>query len=205
MANFNLDKTLEIAIENYAKKEPVLMAENADVEYKPESQVFIVPYFGKRYEVSFPQGQIRYVGQEGEVSINNKILLLHYLSNANGSHITGKRISFKELPNGAIYNDPFYKRTIQPMLSIFGNQASKLEELGEKLGGQPAGLGDFSITVPLFPRISVTYVIWEGDEEFPASGTVLFDETAKDYLPTEDNVVVASSVIWAFKAMISSK
>lgn len=204
MANFNLDKTLEVAVENFAQKEPGLMAENAGVAYKQESKVFIVPYFGKQYEISFPEGQVKYVGKEGEVSINNKILLLHYLSNSRGTAISGKKISFKELPNGAIYNDPFYRRTIQPMLSIFGSQAAKLEELGRKLGGEPAGLGDFSITMPLFPRISVTYVIWEGDEEFPASGTVLFDETAKDYLPTEDNVILASSVIWAFKAMATN-
>ena len=54
-------------------------------------------------------------------------------------------------------------------------------------------MGDAAIVMDVFPRLPLTYVIWEGDEEMPANGTILFDQTAQYYLPTEDLVVVAAA------------
>ena len=68
-----------------------------------------------------------------------------------------------------------------------------LTKVGEKLGIGFAKYGDTAVTMNVLPRIPVTYVIWEGDEEFPANATVLFDATAQYYLPTEDLVVAAAA------------
>ena len=39
-------------------------------------------------------------------------------------------------------------------------------------------------------------VVWRGDAEFPAEGKVLFDSSVSRYLPVEDIVVLAETVVW---------
>jgi hypothetical protein len=39
-------------------------------------------------------------------------------------------------------------------------------------------------------------VLWRGDAEFPAAGNLLFDDSVTEYLPVEDIVILAETVIW---------
>ncbi|MCL6560367.1 MAG: DUF3786 domain-containing protein, partial [Firmicutes bacterium] len=52
---------------------------------------------------------------------------------------------------------------------------------------------------PFFPLVPVTYVLWLGDDEFPASGTVLFDSTASTHLATEDYAFIAGMGVFELK------
>lgn len=202
MANYNLDKTWEVAKTIFQKKDPQEIAWKANVEYDPVARIFKVPFLGTTYLVKYPEGEVNFPESDAEVSITNRILILHYLTTANGQDLENKWISFKELPDGAIYNDPFTRRTIKPMLNIFSANPENLIKVAEKMGGKRAEFGDVSVTIPVFPQVAITYVIWEGDEEFPASGTVLFDGSAKSYLPTEDYALLSSTIIWGMKAMV---
>jgi hypothetical protein len=38
--------------------------------------------------------------------------------------------------------------------------------------------------------VALTWILWRGDDEFPAEGTVLMDRGIQDYLPVEDSVVL---------------
>ena len=49
--------------------------------------------------------------------------------------------------------------------------------------------GDASVEIMALKGIPLTYVVW-GAEDFPASASLLFDETASHYLPTEDLAVL---------------
>jgi len=39
-------------------------------------------------------------------------------------------------------------------------------------------------------------VVWRGDAEFPPDGNVLFDGSVSEYLPVEDTVILAETVVW---------
>jgi len=58
-------------------------------------------------------------------------------------------------------------------------------------------MGDFAVTIPVFPRVPVTLVFWKQDEEFEARLTILFDRTVIRYLPTED--IVLSTQMMAYR------
>ncbi|MDA8235439.1 MAG: DUF3786 domain-containing protein [Clostridia bacterium] len=202
MANYNLDKTLAVAQEKLKAKEPEIMAQLSSTEYNQDNKTFRVPFLGEEYLVQYPEGKVTLAGNETqEVSLQNQILILHYLVTASGQPIQNQYISFKELPDGAIYIDPFTKRTINPMLKLFGHDLDLFKTTAAKLGGEIKNLGHAGVTINVFPKVPITYVIWEGDDEFPASGNVLFDASAGSYLPTEDYAVVASQVIWTLKAL----
>ncbi|GAI34732.1 unnamed protein product, partial [marine sediment metagenome] len=41
-----------------------------------------------------------------------------------------------------------------------------------------------------------TLVLWRGDEEFPPSGSIMFDATISDYLSAEDITVLCQTIAW---------
>ena len=67
----------------------------------------------------------------------------------------------------------------------------RLSAAGKALGGKEEEYGNASFTLPAFPRLPITFILWEGDEDFPPSIKVLFDRSIHTYLPLEDIVVVS--------------
>lgn len=192
----NLEVAYNFAVEKLNQKDPVEIARNAGVEYNAEAKSFTVPYLGEKFFVSHPEGIVKPVEKSEGPPLTVMILILHYLVNANGAPVQGKWISFKELPDGAIYNEPFGRRAIKPMLNLFADKQEEFLRLAATLGGQQQKLGDVSVTITPFPRVPITFVIWGGDDEFPASGNILFDASAHCYLPTEDYAMMSGLIIY---------
>ncbi len=195
---FNLDTTLAIARQMLADRNPHEVCWRASVKYDEGAQEFIVPFLKKNYRVTYPSGEV-YHPEEKDVPLDTQILILHYLYHAEGVPLHHKWISFKELPSGQIYITPFHNRAIRPLIKYFGNNTSALIKAGLALGGEKKEFGDASVTIPVFPMVPVTYIVWEGDDEFPPSGNVLFDSSAPHYLPTEDYAVIGSKVVFELK------
>jgi hypothetical protein len=192
-----MELTLKKAVDVFLEKNPEEMSKNSNCIYDKDKNTFYVTCMGKDFEVIYPDGNICNIkDKDEEVPLIWEILILHYLAGAKGTPLQEKMISFKELPGGSIYIDPFNKRTLKPLLKIFGNCPEMIIEIGKKFNGKKSSLGDYSITINAFPNIPITYVIWEGDDEFPPSGNVLFDASAPDYLHTEDYAYLASFTVY---------
>lgn len=183
----------EKACAGLGDRNPAEMAANSGVNFNEEKSQFTFKYINDVYTVSYPQGKVKFAERQDEVQLTVKVVLLHYLLAATGRPLAGNLISFKEIPGGMIYLQPFNGRVLGGFKAIFGKKAELLVRVGEKIGGHTAKFGDAAITLDVLPRVPVTYVIWEGDEEFPANATALFDATAQYYLPTEDLVVAAAA------------
>lgn len=168
--------------------------------YSIKENALIVEFLGQRFKVGYPSGVFTPLQpSDGELPLPTQILILHYAANLSEPLEVGKFISFKELPGGAIYIKPFTGRAIDPLVRIFGSNPESLLQVAEQLGGQPNGLGDVGITYRVFPRVPVAFLLWRADDEFPASGNILFDASASLFLPTEDFAVLASTVVFGFK------
>ena len=125
-----------------------------------------------------------------------KIIMLHYLL-ANGPKTrSGRLIAYREAAPALFYEPNFYKRAVGPLVSCFGSIPEKLIETGESLGGVRETIGDASVTVDVLPHIPLTFVIWEGDDEFPPDGNILFDGTAKAWFNPEDLSVLAGAAVY---------
>jgi hypothetical protein len=159
-------------------------------------QIITLKYLNRTYRVTLPHIDVSLTDSEEEVPPRDKILILHYLIMAKGTPIADKPITFKELPEGINYFPPFSKRTIKPLVDHFGNEPHLLIDAAAILGGYKAGYGDVAATINAFPYVPITLVLWRGDEEFPPSGSIMFDATISDYLSAEDISVLCQTISW---------
>ncbi len=164
-------------------------------QYLDSPKAIVIEYLHQKYLITLANIGVSLMDKE-EVPIWDKIILLHYFTQAKGTPISNKLISFKELPEGAGYFPTFYNRAIKPLVTYFGNEPHRLPEMAKLLGGQEADYGDVSVTINALSRVPITLVLWRGDAELPPAGNVLFDSTISDYLPAEDINVLCETIAW---------
>ena len=167
------------------------MSRKAGVDYEKgrSGETIRLLLFSEPYQILFPQIEF-YSPSKTVVSLVMRILILHYLIRAGGNPLTGKWIAYKDIPGGLLYAGVFARRVTEPLQRRFGNSAKVFKEIGIRSGGQPIEIGDASFILHAFPRVPLQYVLWEGDEEFPASVQLLFDASIDHYLSLEDMVVL---------------
>jgi len=194
----NLQNAYQLSYDNACKQlaqrnDPEKIAVHSWTQFDGQKSIFSVKYLNETYHVSYPDGRVSFAGRENAVPVTAKIVILHYLLTVDEQTLTGEIISFKEVPGGMIYLQPFEGRVLGALKAIFGKNAALLEKAAEKISGRKSGYGDGSVTIDILPKLPVTYVIWEGDEEVKPNGTVLFDASVQYCLPTEDLVVACAA------------
>lgn len=183
----------KLACKELAKRNPAQICLNAAVSFSAEEDTFHVKYLSRVYQIDSKTGAVVGLDFGEEVPVTVKVLLLHYLLNAGNRPLSGNLISFRDLKNGAaIYYPTFYKRAVVPLIKTFGDCVEDLYKASVELNGVKEKYGHASVTVNVLPMAPVTCVLWEGEEEIPAAGTILFDDSIEYFLPAEDIVCAGS-------------
>jgi len=166
---------------------------NSKAGFDAASGCFRLDFFGQAHQVHRATGAVTRLGSDLAVPLKEQVLILHYLLHAKPSPLTGRAISFMEIPGGgAIYCPSFKLRAIDPMVAAFASHPDRFAKAASRFGGVPEPLGDQSFTLNALPLVPITYVVWAGDDEVPSAGTILFDASAGAFLPVEDLVLAAS-------------
>ncbi|MBI0582768.1 MAG: DUF3786 domain-containing protein [Methanomassiliicoccus sp.] len=130
-----------------------------------------------------------------EIEVLEAVVVLHYLARAGDVRPRGHLISYRQLPGGGLYYPTFRSRVISVIEEMDRNDPGMLLRAGQCLGGENREFGSASITIPIFPLLPVTIILWRGDDEIPGSANVLFDESASCFLPTEDLAAVGTMLV----------
>jgi len=193
----NYQLARQLAVENLRQSNLADRAFRSGGHYRGEKgsgEQIRLNYLGRDLFFSFPAGTL--TPSEGEtISLREEIFILHYLENASGVPLTGDWISFSEIPRGAFYYPVFAQRCQSVLVKTFGQNLEKLQSLIANGKVEHLGLGDVGVRLRVLPRIPLGLLVWRGDEEFPAEGKVLFDSSVSQYLPVEDIVVLAETVV----------
>lgn len=187
----NLARSLELAWKELRKCNVDSLAEQSRAEVV-DGKLSLV-FLGSIYLISLKEDIIMdTAGKKPNPFF--EALIVHYLRDCKDIPSSGKMISFREIYGGDIYFEAFRNRAILPFIERFGGCPEFLVDVGIGIGGQIGERGDASVTLPVFPRIHFTYVIWGGDDEIPPSGNILFDSTIGHFLPTEDIAALGAMV-----------
>jgi len=188
-----------LACEQLAKVEDIeqlCLKSGAQYQVADSQKVIILEYLNRTYQITFPDIKVSLQNSDEEVPIKDKVLILHYLTLAKDTPLTGNLITFKELPEGSSYFPTFAKRTVKPLLNHFGDKPDLLLDITGRLGAHKADYGDVAVAINAFSRVPITLVLWRGDEEFAPEGNILFDSTISDYLATEDITILCETIVW---------
>lgn len=168
----------------------------ASCEVKDSKKVITLEYLNQHYQITLPDIEILLKDQGEEVRIREKILILHYFTQAKGAKLSNKIITYKELPSATNYVTTFTQRAIKPLVDNFGKEPDRLLNVVQALGGRKADYGDVAVTINAFSRVPITLVLWQGDEEFPPNGNIFFDSSIPDYLTLDDINVLCETIAW---------
>jgi hypothetical protein len=141
-------------------------------------------FLGKAYILSLPDFVARTA--DGDVCPDSlRILFLDYLLQGDGSPPTGTWIGYQELPDGAFYRHAFQGYSGDQLVRDLDGSVEAFRRAAEAVDGEPFEMGDAGFRFRVLPNVPLAIVWWAGDDEFPASATVLFDEVAGRYLPAD--------------------
>jgi hypothetical protein len=198
---------LTLAREEWAGQDAQRAAVLGGAAYQegPDGTRLQFPFINKAVTVTWPEGQILGPDPAKELTLQEQVLILHYLLKAPGAPPTGQWITFREIPSGEFYYSAFVQRAKDPLVKTFGYQPQLLAELGVRRGGVKREEGDVCICFQAFPKIPVCLILWAGDDEFPPDGNVLFDASIVHYLIAEDAAVLAGMVVYPLIGMAYEK
>ena len=166
------------------------------------NKIITLSYFNEPYQIAWPEISVSRPGSQEKVELRDQILILHYLTHAAGTPLSGQLITYQEFREGAVYFPSFFKRAVKPLIDHFGPQPDRLVEAAASLGGITASFGDISVNIPAFQRVPVILVLWRGDDEFPPNGNILFDSTVLDYLSPEDINILCQTIVWKLISLL---
>jgi hypothetical protein len=193
-AVYNLDVAYGIVHEKLSKVDVRQQCERSGTVCQPDGTVSVI-FLHEVFLIDVTAADVALLSGARALSLREKILILHYFVQAKGTPLTGKQITYRQLPGGMVYYPTFVKRTIQSLTDCFGDKPQLLVTAGKEVGAKAANTGDVSIGVDAFPRVPIDIVLWQGDSELPAQMNLLFDGGIIDYLESEDVTVVCEMLV----------
>lgn len=127
----------------------------------------------------------------------HELTILQYLANAAGTLPVGQFLSLSDFRVGGMVRGTSFDRENNRILERIGTlPVSSIREAAAKLGGSEfQGRADFNAVFSFLPHIPMQLNLWLEDEDFPASGKVLFDASAETDLQVEAAGTAASILL----------
>ncbi|MEE4359095.1 MAG: DUF3786 domain-containing protein [Desulfococcaceae bacterium] len=152
---------------------------------KQEGESILFPAFGEICRIS-PRGI--FLGEEKQESVIGILLSLYALHTGAEDPILMPLKAFKDFPGSAPYAGAFVSHTQNVLISHVPEIEKNMDTILEKFKGYEntdnAG-GDAAFTLWPLPKIALTYIFYEADEDFPASVTCLYSNNASLFMPMD--------------------
>jgi hypothetical protein len=181
-------------IDNYAK----IVQDNLDQLYgnlpknlaknlpgEQEGKRFVFDAFGEKCLIE-PKGIT--LGEKEHSSVFGILISLYALNARPDVCVPLPLKAFKEFPDSIPYVGAFTTHTEQLLVPHVDKIKDAVQIITETLKGEgsPDGAGgDFSFIVYPLPKIALSYIFYEEDDDFPASVTCLYSNNARLFLPVD--------------------
>jgi hypothetical protein len=141
--------------------------------------------WSKTHTIAFSDCIVR-EGDGAETRLDRQLLMLMYLTIADGAPPANRWLRYRELNGGMFYSHAFHGYAEERLAQTFHGEPEKFSLTAMRAGGTLLSFGNSAaFEFVAMPRIRLGAVLWSGDEDFPSSATILFDASANHYLPTD--------------------
>ncbi len=198
-------------VENHKEEVPFSYYEGLFQKLEPQSALerlpsvtfadntFHMTLLGRQYAIAWPDYAI--ASSDGSVpNLPTQTFLLRCLLENKEVQPTGKMLTFREMPWGELYIQPFTGRVLTRAAFTFGTQLEAFCAACEKLGAKKLSHGDAGYEFCLFGSYTMQILVWEGDDEFPPSAQMLYSDNFAAGFAAEDRVVAGDLLIGHVKA-----
>ncbi|MGN0361883.1 MAG: DUF3786 domain-containing protein [Bilifractor sp.] len=190
------DQPITFYTEKFREADPAEISSRIHIPYDPEKKIFSVRFLGTDYQVSWPDFQIT-----PKLADNSgRVLILRYLLFAEYEPFSNHFISFRDMPSGDLYFTPFRGRCILRFNRKYGSRIETFRQVLEEMGCKKVNYADACYDVELFPELYIRFILWTGDDEFPASSQILFSDNFKKAFQTYDLAEAGGVCLNAFAA-----
>ncbi len=152
-------------------------------------------YWDRQVSIPWPALEAIYL-PEGEIcSVFDQGMLLYYLHTADGIDLADRWIGFRELPDGAFYNQAFQGYSGDRLAQHYGDDLEAFHSAAQRLDGfQLPALAPAAYAFTPLPRLRLALAFWPGDEDFASRASVLFDAHASHYMTTDGLALLGSGL-----------
>jgi hypothetical protein len=188
--------------DNLSQLHPADVCNRTDALYHPTEEGYILPVYHLRYLITPKTRKIVRV-KWNDQTVDEKLhlfftlMVLVYLTGAKEIKPEHRWVSEKDLKGGSNFFQGPHSLQVREMEGLYGKDPEAFLKAGRRLGGTEIFYGDKAFALNVFPRISLAYLLWERNEEFPPKIWVLFDSTIQSHLPLD--------IIWCMVAETSCR
>lgn len=161
-------------------------------ELKSEDDYLTLKLFGKKFRVHTQTGEIVTYDDFQAAPIVTRLNIYTLFGFVKpGAQLKDTWVPFRELNGAAPFTVAFEKHVLEPFAETFTGQIEKLSQACEQLGGIKLSHSDAGYCLNSFECIPIKFLFWDGDDEFPAQGNILYDTSATDFIHVESTVSLA--------------
>jgi len=174
--------------ERLLQEDPRDICRRSGAQFDDATGAYLLNFLQKRYRIS-PRTKACSLVSPSAVSesppLDIQIILLTYLLNAQETPLLDKLVAGSSLKGGKCFFTGAHGFPLDPLVAQYGRDMKGFLDRGVSLGAQHVRYGDAALRFLALPRVPVVMVIWQGDEEYPARLSVLFDASIAQHLPLD--------------------
>jgi hypothetical protein len=137
------------------------------------------------------------------------IVISLYALNATASPLQVRPFkAFKEFPNSMPYVGAFASHTEQLLVPAADRIAKQQQAIMDAMDGETAPKeigGDSAFLIRALPKISLCYIFYAADEDFPPSVTCLYSNNADQFMPMDGLADVGEYTSRAIMALVQKE
>lgn len=161
---------------------------------------FTLTLLGREFSITHPNYSITTTDGGKLPPLPTQTFLLRYLLESRDVAWQGCWKTFREMPWGEMYIQPYTGRVLTRAAFTFGTRVAAFKAACEKMGALPLPHGDAGFQFDLIGGYRMQIMVWEGDDEFPPNAQVIYSDNFADGFAAEDRVVAGDILISTIKS-----
>ena len=188
----------------YEASDPAEIASRTGLPF--ENGNFALTLVGTVYDISHPDFLV--VDRvTGNILRNpyEEILLIHFLTEGVFTPMTGEMIDYRGFSGGNLYHSKFKQRALDRLAREFGSNIDIIKNIADDAPGLIEKLSDgcdAGLCIEFIEGLRVKLMVWEKDDEFPASSQILFSDNFPKAFTAEDTAGVCDILISRLKKIL---
>lgn len=197
----------EVPFQHYLQQFQQMDPEDAvrRLEIPFDEGAFTLRFLNESYTITCPE----YTISSGEPSafalgkLQAQTFLLRYLLTGKHLPAAGGWKTFRQLPWGEVYLQPFNGRCIRRSAFTFSRDLNKFAAASRKLGGAEIKQGDKGFEFAVVQDYRIRLSVWDAAEEFAPNAQILFSDNFAAGFLADESVAAAELLIGAVSAAMA--